>query len=87
MNAYVALAIAIAIAGEVIAITAVTSSDSFTKLVPFIVTVMGCGVTLYFLTLTMKTILTGAAYSIWSAWALCSLKSSLALFEVKKLTR
>ena len=49
MNAYVALAIAIAIAGEVIAITAVTSSDSFTKLVPSILTVMGYGVTLYFL--------------------------------------
>ena len=64
MNAYVALAIAIT--GEVIATTALKSSDSFTKLVPSIITVIGYGVALYFLTVTMETIPTGVAYAIWS---------------------
>ena len=64
MNSYVALAIAIT--GEVIATTALKSSDSFTKLVPSIITVIGYGIALYFLTVTMKTIPTGVAYAIWS---------------------
>ena len=64
MNSY--LALGIAIVGEVIATTALKSSDSFTKLVPSIVTVLGYGVALYFLTVTMQTISTGVAYAIWS---------------------
>ena len=64
MNAY--LALGIAIVGEVIATTALKSSDSFTKLVPSIITVAGYGVALYFLTVTMETIPTGVAYAIWS---------------------
>ncbi len=64
MNSY--LALGIAIIGEVIGTTALKSSDSFTKLVPSIITVIGYGVALYFLTVTMKTIPTGVAYAIWS---------------------
>ena len=64
MNSY--LALGIAIIGEVIATTALKSSDSFTKLVPSIITVIGYGVALYFLTVTMETIPTGIAYAIWS---------------------
>ncbi len=64
MNAY--LALGIAIVGEVIATTALKSSDSFTKLVPAIITVIGYGVALYFLTVTMESIPTGVAYAIWS---------------------
>ncbi len=64
MNSY--LALGIAIIGEVIATTALKSSDSFTKLVPSIITVIGYGVALYFLTVTMKSIPTGVAYAIWS---------------------
>ena len=60
------LALGIAIVGEVIATTALKSSDSFTKLVPSIITVIGYGVALYFLTVTMKSIPTGVAYAIWS---------------------
>ena len=58
--------LAIAITGEVIATTALKSSDSFTKLVPSIITVIGYGVALYLLTVTMETIPTGVAYAIWS---------------------
>ena len=64
MNSY--LALGIAIIGEVIATTALKSSDSFTKLVPSIITVIGYGIALYFLTVTMQTISTGVAYAIWS---------------------
>ena len=64
MNSY--LALTIAIVGEVIATTALKSSDSFTKLVPSIITVIGYGIALYFLTVTMQTISTRVAYAIWS---------------------
>ena len=64
MNAY--LALGIAIVGEVIATTALKSSDSFTKLVPSIITVLGYGTALYFLTVTMESIPTGVTYAIWS---------------------
>ena len=66
MNSYRVLGIVIVNVGEVIATTALKSSDSFTKLVPSIITVIGYGVALYFLTVTMETIPTGAAYAIWS---------------------
>ena len=64
MNAY--LALGIAIVGEVIATTALKSSDSFTKLLPSIITVLGYGTALYFLTVTMESIPTGVTYAIWS---------------------
>ena len=64
MNPY--LALGIAIIGEVIATTALKSSDSFTRLVPSVITVIGYGIALYFLTVTMETISTGVAYAIWS---------------------
>ena len=64
MNAY--LALGIAIIAEVIATTALKSSDSFSKLLPSIITVIGYGTALYFLTLTMKSIPTGITYAIWS---------------------
>jgi len=64
MNSY--LALGIAIIAEVIATTALKSSDSFTKLVPSLITVAGYGTALYFLTVTMKSIPTGVTYAIWS---------------------
>ncbi|MFC5523185.1 DMT family transporter [Polaromonas jejuensis] len=64
MNSY--LALGIAIVAEVIATTALKSSDSFSRLVPSIITVTGYGIALYFLTVTMKAIPTGVAYAIWS---------------------
>ena len=64
MNSY--LALGIAIVAEVIATTALKSSDSFSKLVPSIITVIGYGTALYFLTVTMKSLSTGVTYAIWS---------------------
>lgn len=64
MNAYIALGIAIV--AEVIATTALKSSDSFSRLVPSTITVAGYGTALYFLTVTMKSLPTGVTYAIWS---------------------
>ena len=64
MNAYIALGIAIV--AEVIATTALKSSDSFSRLVPSAITVAGYGTALYFLTVTMKSLPTGMTYAIWS---------------------
>lgn len=64
MNSY--LALGIAIVAEVIGTTALKSSDSFTRLVPSLITVAGYGCALYFLTVTMESIPTGVAYAIWS---------------------
>ena len=64
MNAYIALGIAIV--AEVIATTALKSSDSFSRLVPSVITVAGYGTALYFLTVTMESLPTGVTYAIWS---------------------
>lgn len=64
MNTY--LALGIAIVAEVIATTALKSSDSFSRLLPSIITVIGYGTALYFLTVTMKSLATGVTYAIWS---------------------
>jgi multidrug transporter EmrE-like cation transporter len=64
MNVY--LALGIAITAEVIATTALKSSDGFTRLVPSLITIVGYGLALYFLTITMKTLPTGLTYAIWA---------------------
>jgi len=64
MNAYLALGIAIVV--EVIATTALKSSESFTRLLPSLVSITGYATSLYLLTLAMKTIPTGITYAIWS---------------------
>ena len=56
----------IAIVAEVIATSALKASDSFSKLYPSIITVIGYMLAFYFLSLTLKTIPTGVAYALWS---------------------
>ena len=58
--------LAIAIFSETMATTAMKSSDSFTKLWPSVITIVGYAVAFYFLSLTLRTIPTGIAYAIWS---------------------
>ena len=60
------LFLAIAIVGEVIATTALKSSDGFTKLVPSVVVVAGYGIAFYFLSLVLKSIPVGIAYAVWA---------------------
>jgi multidrug transporter EmrE-like cation transporter len=83
MNSY--LALGIAIIGEVIGTTALKSSDSFTRLVPSIITIIGYGVALYFLTVTMQTIPTGVAYAIWSGLGIVLITAAAYFFHGQKI--
>lgn len=58
--------LAIAIISEVIATSALKSSDSFTKLVPSLIVITGYAAAFYFLSLTLKSIPVGIAYAVWS---------------------
>lgn len=56
----------IAIFLEIIATTTLKASNSFTKLIPSIVTLVGYGGAFYFLSLTLRSIPLGIAYALWS---------------------
>ena len=56
----------IAIVAEVIATSALKSSEGFTKPIASIVVVLGYMIAFYCLSLTLKTILVGIAYAVWS---------------------
>ncbi len=58
--------LSIAIVSEVIATTALKSSDGFTRLVPSLIVVLGYVTAFYFLSLVLRTIPTGIAYAIWA---------------------
>lgn len=51
---------------EVIATTALKTSDSFTKIGPSMITIFFYAMAFYLLTIPMKTIPTGIIYAIWS---------------------
>lgn len=56
----------IAIVAEVIATSALNSSEGFTKPIASIVVVLGYMIAFYCLSLTLKTIPVGIAYAVWS---------------------
>jgi small multidrug resistance pump len=56
----------IAIVTEVIATTALKSSDGFSRLWPSVIVVAGYALSFYFFAFTLKVIPTGIAYAIWS---------------------
>lgn len=58
--------LSIAILSEVIAISALKSSESFSRLLPSLVVILGYGASFYFLSLTLKSIPIGIVYAIWS---------------------
>lgn len=60
------LYLAIAIVAEVSGTMALRASESFTRLTPSLIVVIGYGFAFYFLALTLKTIPVGVAYAIWS---------------------
>ncbi|RJP66906.1 MAG: QacE family quaternary ammonium compound efflux SMR transporter [Comamonadaceae bacterium] len=64
MNAWMTLGLAIV--AEVIGTTALKASESFTRLVPSLVVVVGYGVAFYCLSLVLKTVPVGVAYAVWS---------------------
>nr|WP_218014093.1 SMR family transporter [Rubellimicrobium roseum] len=58
--------LAVAIAAEVVATTALARSASFTKLVPSLVAIGGYAVAFWLLSLALQVIPTGIVYAIWS---------------------
>jgi small multidrug resistance pump len=60
------LFLSIAIISEVIATSALKSSNGFTQLWPSLVVIAGYGAAFFFLSLTLRTIPVGVAYAIWS---------------------
>ncbi len=56
----------VAIVSEVMATTALKSSESFTRPVPSLMVILGYGSAFYFLSLCLETISIGAAYAVWS---------------------
>lgn len=58
--------LSIAIVSEVIATSALKSSDGFTKLWPSVVVVVGYCIAFFFLSLTLRTVPVGVTYAIWS---------------------
>ncbi|GGD18026.1 MULTISPECIES: DMT family transporter [Franconibacter] len=60
------LLLGVAIICEVIATTCLKLSDSFTKLLPSIATVVFYALSFYCLTFPMRTLPTGVIYAIWS---------------------
>lgn len=60
------LYLAIAIVAEVAATSALKASDSFRRLWPSLVVVVGYGAAFYFLSLTLRTIPVGIAYAVWA---------------------
>ncbi|MFZ6759629.1 DMT family transporter [Undibacterium sp. Ji50W] len=64
MNHWISLGIAIA--GEVIATSALKASEGFSKPIPSIVVAAGYLIAFYFLSLTLRTMQVGVAYAIWA---------------------
>ena len=58
--------LSIAIVAEVIATSALKSSEESTRLWPSVIVVVGYAVAFYFLSLVLKTIPVGIAYAIWA---------------------
>lgn len=60
------LYLSIAIVCEVIATSALSATDGFTRLAPPLLVIAGYAVAFYFLALTLRTMPVGVAYAIWS---------------------
>ena len=56
----------IAIVTDVIATSALKSTEGFSRLGPSVLVVLGYGVSFYFLSLTLRTIPVGVTYAVWS---------------------
>lgn len=75
----------IAICAEVVATTALKSSEGFTKLWPSALTITGYGLAFYFLSLTLRTLPVGVAYAIWSGVGIVLISLIAWLFYGQKL--
>lgn len=66
MFKYPLVSLFIAIIAEVLATTALKSSNGLSRLLPSIAVVFGYAISFYFLSITLKSMPTGIAYALWS---------------------
>ena len=60
------LALSIAIVAEVVATTALKSTEGFTRLWPSVLVVVGYGAAFYFMTVSLRVLPVGIMYAIWA---------------------
>jgi len=68
MSTYIYLAIAII--AEVTATSTMKLSEEFTRPIPSLVVIIAFGVSLYFMTLTLRTLPVGIMYAFWSGFGI-----------------
>lgn len=71
MEAY--LYLLMAIAGEVIGTSALKASYGMTKLIPSILVILGYTMTFWTLSIALKTLPVGVAYTIWAGLGIISI--------------
>ena len=74
-----------AIVAEVLATTALKSSNGFERLVPSVLAVLGYCVSFYLLAQVMKSIPTGVVYALWSGVGIVLISLVAWLFQGQKL--
>lgn len=79
------LFLAIAIVGEVVATSALKSSEGFTRLLPSAMVLAGYGVAFYFLSLALKSIPVGIAYAVWAGLGIVLVAAIAWIFHGQKL--
>jgi small multidrug resistance pump len=79
------LFLVIAVVAEVAATTFLKLSDGFSKPVPSVATVIGYAVSLYFLSLTLRTLPTGLVYAVWSGVGVVLIATIAWVFQSQKL--
>lgn len=75
----------VAIVAEVAATTALARSDSFTKLVPSIITILGYGIAFYCLSYPLRVMPTGVVYAVWSGLGIVLIASIAWIWFGQKL--
>ncbi len=79
------LFLAIAIVGEVVATSALKSSEGFTRLMPSLIVLAGYSAAFYFLSLALKSIPVGIAYAVWAGLGIVLVAAIAWLFHGQKL--
>lgn len=64
------LYLAIAIMAEVTATSTLKLTEEFTKPVPSFIVIIAFGISLYFMTLTLRTLPVGVMYAFWSGFGI-----------------
>jgi small multidrug resistance pump len=62
----ISFSLLLAVIFEVIATTALKSSEQFTRFWPSVVVVVGYGAAIYLMTIALRTMPVGVVYAIWS---------------------